>query len=437
LSKKITKGAKKSMNNISQISIFDYSEIEILGDLERLKIFFENLNDKELCRILEEERKNGRNDYPVRTMLNLIYAMKIFGHRSVASFRRELSRNSQLRIVCGLSDGEYKYFNNRKHLVPPARVFTGILKQIRKHKNEIDKINEELIKFMYENLEGFGEDCAVDGKYLDSYANKFHKSKAKKENDERAENEAESSCKTYYMKDGRSKKEWHYGYRAHIICDAKYGLPIHWKTTPANNSEQKELDNMITEMNTGNEKYKLEKMVNLMADAGYDNGDRNKILKEEYDINPVVDIRHMWKNEEYREVEKQMLAYNEDGEVFLILDLNKYEKLKYLGYDKENKALRYGRYTKGKKVYRVPLSTDYRIFTPIARDSKKFKTKYKMRTEVERLNGRIDRDYMFNDHFIRGHKKMEIMLDISFLIMLTIAKGHIKNKKENIRSLVS
>ena len=37
-----------------------------------------------------------------------------------------------------------------------------------------------------------------------------------------------------------------------------------------------------------------------------------------------------------------------------------------------------------------------------------------MRTEVGRLNGRIDRDYMFNDHFIRGQKKMEIMLDISF-----------------------
>ena len=43
------------------------------------------------------------------TMLNLIYAMKIFGHRSVESFRRELSRNSQLRIVCGLSEGEYKF----------------------------------------------------------------------------------------------------------------------------------------------------------------------------------------------------------------------------------------------------------------------------------------------------------------------------------------
>lgn len=33
---------------------------------------------------------------------------------------------------------------------------------------------------MYENLEGFGEDHAVDGKYLDTYANQFHKSKFNK-----------------------------------------------------------------------------------------------------------------------------------------------------------------------------------------------------------------------------------------------------------------
>ena len=424
------------MNNISQISIFDYSEIENLGDLEKLKIFFENIEDDELCKTIETERKNGRNDYPVRTMLNLIYAMKIYGHRSVESFRRELARNSQLRIACGLSEGKYKYFGERKHLIPPARVFTGFLNKLKKFQNKLDEIFEEDVKFMYENLEGFGEDAAVDGKYLDSYGNQNYKNKA---NDNRGEHEETNSCKTYYMKDGSTKKEWHYGFRAHIICDAKYGLPIKKKVTPANNSEQKELDNMIKDMETNEkENYKLEKMKNLMGDAGYDNGARNQKLKEEYNINAVMDIRHMWsKDEKYREIENQPLAYNEDGEVFYIVELNNYEKMKYLGYDKENNCLRYTRESKGKKVYRIPLSTDYRIFTPIARDSKKFKTKYKMRTEVERLNGRIDRDYMFNDHFIRGQKKMDLMLTLTFVVMLTIAKGHIKNKEKNIRSLVA
>ena len=316
------------MNNISQISIFDYREIENLGDLERLKIFFENINDKELCTKLEKARKNGRNDYPVRTMLNLIYAMKIFGHRSVASFRRELSRNSQLRITCGLSEGKYKYCGDRKHLVPPARVFTGFLNRLKNCKQEIEEIFEELVKFMYENLEGFGEDCAVDGKYLDTYANPFREKRCK---DNRAEHDATNSCKTYHMKDGTTKKEWHYGFRAHIICEAKYGLPIKSKVTPANNWEQTELDNMLKEMEESEEKYKLERMKNLMGDAGYDSGARNRKLKEEYDINAIIDIKHIWdKEEKYKQIEKEMIAYNEEREVFYIKDINRYEKMKYL-----------------------------------------------------------------------------------------------------------
>ncbi len=190
-------------------------------------------------------------------------------------------------------------------------------------------------------------------------------------------------------------------------------------------------------MEEGEEKYKLERMKNLMVDVGYDSGVRNRKLKEEYDINAIIDIKHIWdKEEKYKEIEKEMIAYNEEGEVFYIEDINRYEKMKYLGYDKENNALRYTRYSTGKKIYRIPLETDYRIFTPVARDSKKFKKKYKMRTEIERLNGRIDRDYMFNDHFLRGQNKMKLMLNLTFIVMLVIAKGHIKNKQKNIRSLV-
>ena len=147
----------------------------------------------------------------------------------------------------------------------------------------------------------------------------------------------------------------------------------------------------------------------------------------------------MWKEEKMREIENKPLAYNEDGEVFYIKDIKKgeYEKLKYLGYDKQRKCLRYGfKYDIDKRVFRIPISTDRRIFLPVARDSKKYKKKYKMRTEVERLNGRLDRDYMFNDHFIRGKKKMNLMVTLSFIVMMSMAKGHIKNKQTNIRSLV-
>ena len=58
---------------------------------DRLEQFIENGGWK--------ARKNGRNDYPVRTMLNLIYAMKIFGHRSVESFRRDTEETQRIVIT--------------------------------------------------------------------------------------------------------------------------------------------------------------------------------------------------------------------------------------------------------------------------------------------------------------------------------------------------
>jgi hypothetical protein len=35
-------------------------------------------------------------------MWNLFLAMKVFQHRTIESFRRELGRNRQLREICGL-----------------------------------------------------------------------------------------------------------------------------------------------------------------------------------------------------------------------------------------------------------------------------------------------------------------------------------------------
>ena len=70
--------------------------------------------------------------------------MKIFGHRSVESFRRELSRNSQLRALCGLSDGKFKFLGERKNLVPPARVFSGFIRSNRSTKQRIQLITKKL-----------------------------------------------------------------------------------------------------------------------------------------------------------------------------------------------------------------------------------------------------------------------------------------------------
>jgi len=107
-------------------------------------------------------------------------------------------------------------------------------------------------------------------------------------------------------------------------------------------------------------------------------------------------------------------------------------KMKYEGYDRQKNCLRYSYHG---KTHKISVSHDERIFLPTARDSKKFKRIYKGRTAVERLSGRLDRDYMFEDYCIRGLKKMTRMADLAMVIMNGMAIEKIRNGKEKIRSL--
>jgi len=410
---------------ITQKTLFDYSEIEILGDLERFKLALQGIDDEKLMLKLETKRKNGRNDYPVRVMWNLIIAMKVFEHKSVSSFRRECMRNAGLRKICGLND-----YDNKKHLVPPERVFTGFLRLLMSEQEEVNNILKTQVGFLYKTIEGFGETLAGDGKYIDSYA----KNRSKKEmtsTDNRSENDAEFSIKEYHYTDAKgnnqTKKETHYGFKAHIICDVATELPVTFKVTKGNYDEKKALSELVEEF-TEEQKQIAQ---NLLLDRGYDSMRMIMLLKS-LQINPLIDIRNMWRNETTKQYKDTNIVYNAYGEVFYIDEKNEQNKMKYKGYDKQKKCLRYSH---NGKTYRIYISYDERIFLPIARDSKKFKEIYKGRTAVERLNGRLDRDYMFENHQIRGLKKMNLMVSITMIIMNGMAVGKVKNRITTIRSL--
>ena len=70
---------------IPQQSLFVWSEIENLGDLERLRLVLEYMPDEDLMQKLESERGKGRDDYPVRAMWNSILAGVVYQHPSIES----------------------------------------------------------------------------------------------------------------------------------------------------------------------------------------------------------------------------------------------------------------------------------------------------------------------------------------------------------------
>ena len=104
-------------------------------------------------------------------------------------------------------------------------------------------------------------------------------------------------------------------------------------------------------------------------------------------------------------------------------DNGKAIELVYKGYDKSSDSLRYGFHPKynNSKSYRLKRSVEPIIVTIVARSSAKFKRLYKERTSIERLNGRLDRDFRLENHTIRGLAKMKAVITMSFLVMVGFA----------------
>lgn len=128
---------------IPQRELFSWKEIENLGDLERLKLVLEHLPEEPLMQRLEAERGNGRDDWPVRAVWNSILAGVVYQHASVQSLRRELSRNPQLRWLCGFDvtrpGKQVAPASTYTRLLEDRRVFTPVARSSYKWKDIYNK----------------------------------------------------------------------------------------------------------------------------------------------------------------------------------------------------------------------------------------------------------------------------------------------------------
>ncbi|MGX7395691.1 transposase, partial [Carnobacterium mobile] len=364
-----------------------------------------------LLTALEEERGKGRNDYPVHTMWRAFVASFVFQHRSVASLIRELKRNSQLRELCGFQPhfsrsqkGRY-----RVQLAPTEAAFSRFLKKLLLHQHLLDEMFTELVTTLYETLDGFGQTLALDGKIIPSYATKPNK---KVEHDGRRDTEADFTLKQYTTTTANGekitkKKTW-FGYRLHLIVDANYELPVAYEVTKASEGEPTVAKRLIKHFSTSQAKQ----CDYLLADRGYDGAPLLSLI-ESKEIIPIIDIKNQWDKDtltkQYRDSD---LIYTYNGAVSYVDGKGNEIKLAYKGYDKKTDSLRYGfkpQY-QDNRLFRIKREEDRRIFNKVARDSFKFKRIYKKRTSIERVNGRIDRDYLFENHTIRGKKKLNLFV---------------------------
>jgi len=428
--------------------LFTWQEVEARSDLERLRLVLDHIGDEALMRKLEEHRKWGRDDYPIRPVWNSVLAGMVYQHWSVDSLRRELSRNGQLRDQCGFDP------QKGSGAVPPPWVYTRFLKVLFQFKREVDAMFDQLVDELKGLLPELGISVAVDSKGVDSAG----RPTKEKKRDGRRDLEADWGKKTYrgQREDGtfwEKVVKW-FGYKIHLLVDTQYEMPIGYEVTRASESDTKHLLPLMEDLKEKHPQIHRDSD-RAAADKGYDSEENCRRLYDEHGIKPVIDIRRMWRDKETKLLDPgcaDNIVYDEVGTVYCICPkTGEQRQMAYGGFEKDRMALKYicpvraygltcsgaDQCGHGMKSERISLEIDRRIFTPVARSSYAWERRYKGRTAVERVNSRLDVSFGFEKHFIRGQKKMEIRVGLALCVMLAMAVGRIKEKdQELMRSLV-
>ncbi len=432
-------------------SLFSWKNVESKSDLDRLRLVLEALPDEALMVRLERQRGKGRDDYPVRAIWNSLLAGVVFQHESVESLRRELSRNGELRDLCGLDP------LGGAETVPSSDAYSRFLKNLIGEQRLIEEMFDSLITQLRELIPDLGQHLAVDSKAIETYARR------RKDPAQSSDPEADWGRKTKrgQRADGtmwETLTKW-FGYKLHLLVDSHYELPLAWKLTKASRSDSPELIPLVKNLKE-RRPDRIEVAQDLSADKGYDSEKNNAWLWDECQIKPLIDIRSMWKEKETKLVTDQAadnVVYDEAGQVYCHCPHSgQRRQLAYQGFERDRQSLKYrcpaaaygfqcagrsecgpGHYGSYGRVVRIPLEKDRRIFTPIARSSYAWARGYRRRSAVERVNSRLDGSFQLERHYIRGKKKMQLRIGLALVVMLALAVGHIQaGEKEKMRSLV-
>lgn len=437
-------------------SLFSWRNVDCASDLERFRMVLAVIPDEDLMKSLEATRGNGRNDYPIRAVWNSILAGVVFTHPNVESLRRELRRNAELREICG-----FDIFKGVS-AVPPAWVYSRFLHTLMARMSLVDAMFDSLVDSVTALLPDFGKTQGVDSKAIESFGNPTRNNVS----DGRRDTQAQWGMKEYrgVRADGKpweKNVKW-FGYKLHLLVDTTYELPVAYEVTGAAASDMTHLLPLLEKTKDRHPEL-IERCEELSADKGYDSTEHNTKLLSEYGINPIIDIRNMWKDSDGMDGTKCVypdradnIVYDYCGNVFCVCPVTGEKRdMAFCGFEADRESLKYrcpaasfGCDCKGRgeccpsrseygRVVRIPLERDRRIFTPVPRSSQAWKTKYAKRTAVERVNSRLDVSFGFELHTIRGLAKMQLRSGLALVVMLAMAVGSItSNQAYRMRSLV-
>ena len=368
------------------------------GDLLELRNILNTIISTPLLVRLKAYRHTGRRGYPLYALWRAYIASLVLNLPSTNALIRMLDSSLELRLLCG--------FN----ILPHRTTFNRFIRRLDDHLDLVDECLRPLTDQIAEVLTRFGEKVAVDSTTVRTHGNPRRKRLSDPEASWTAKNSSRSKSK-----DG---KEWHYGYKLHLVADATYGIPIAGYTTTASRNDSPELPNVLDKARKGHRWFRPGYVI---ADRGYDGQPNHRAVLSGGSI-PIIGIRRtpgdqLWEG-----------TYTKEGvPVCMGMKPMKYVRSEAGKGDlyrcstsgchlKERRGVLYCQDTLWENRQDNP-----RRFGALRRDSEEWKALYGLRQAVERVFKSLKQSRRLEAHCVRGLKRVALHCAMSILVFQATA----------------
>lgn len=356
--------------------------------------------------ILEAYHPTGRPGYPARPMLRALLAKFVLNIRYSNALLERLRSSPGLRAICGFGDDAPS---------PPA--FSRFTTRLRDHRQMLEQCIAKIVDRLHTHLPDLGRVAAIDSTAIDTFANPNRSVPT--------DPDAAWGVKHSARAKGKDGESFFFGFKLHMIADAKYELPLSYTLTPGNESDSTQLPPVVRKARA---EHPWLKPKYLLADRGYDGQPNHRFLVDNKVV-PIIHIRKPTAEDGLRDG-----VYDFDGRPVCLGQ----KPMEYVRTDS----------TSGHHLYRCPSEgchlegqglvpncrqevwenpeDNLRVIGVLPRHTAEWKRLYAMRWSIERGFCILKQSRGLEGHCVRGMAGMEMLAALSVLTYVATALARLR-----------
>ncbi len=307
---------------------------------------------------------------------------------------RRLEDDLDFRHLCGFND-----------VLPHRTTFNRFIQRLSYHADLVEACFVSITHQLKMLAPDLGDEVAIDSTTVRSHCNPNRKRISDPEASWTAKNSAKAKI---------GGKEWHHGYKVHMVADANYGVPLAHIVTTAKRNDSPTLPGVLDHAGT---LYPWFRPTAVIADRGYDAKANHEFLHQQ-GILPIIHIK--------RKAHGALVdgIYTKEGIPTCLGRV----PMEYVRSDLQKGhlyrcpangchlvgSLKGGSRHCDTEVWEDP-TRDIRLFGVLRRDSPEWKALYTKRQAIERVFKSMKESRRLERHCVRGQRQITLHAIMSAL----------------------